>query len=706
MAPRTYATAVRPKVDRGRPAASAAPAKPRETATAVPAALDATLLASRPDDVLQLQRDAGNRAVTGLVSLQRAPAPAATKPKPKAKAKAPEIDGLVDLLGGFQSMAVAVVHHNGRGLAVMKFGNALNPQQRKLLSDVQRVLFLVQRGDKAQVKRGRGRWPALAEQLRAAVDRAKTLGGISSANLKMIADTIEVIGTDVVGRGAKGDDAAQANSSYVDFANGVGSLLNIINEHNYDYSSGVMPKNYKEMCAQQRAKLSKVEAGGGLNPVHRKLFERLRGALIFARTPGSASRGLAEWKAIAGDVFGTLDGAAAEAFGGLDKIPAFMADIGSKLFSSTVYLEAHIAALAKVDVKNPADPLHAEKVKTISQDLLVAKDLADKAIALTGAMTLDAAMKSAGISSELGGAIWDLAKSPGEILSKMEEYNKRGTFGKIVTIADMGDKMLTLRNAIYNVSLSAVKDFAERQGKAAVQAGVTEAIKRWESVGKWADDKLAVLGKVGKVAGVISLGVSAIKMIDAIAKGDWGAAIQEAGSTALGLGATAAGGAAGAAMFAGIGVILAAEAQAISGAAAMIRYCREVNVREAALDFIGKCEDAANLEAKALIANLKVLSDPSYTGDRNFVQQQLQKDSEWWHRHLLELEEQMGTKKPNTMGGRPELRKALGSEALKVLDSMPATTWEGAAEQIRTVFAGANKMAAFVVKTYPRTKAG
>lgn len=671
-------------------------------ATQMPAtaslARDPSLLVARPADVLQLQRDAGNQAVTSLLALQRAPAKAA-KPKP------PEINGLIDLFNGFQELAVSVVHHNGRGLAIVKFGPDLDAKQHKLLTDVQRVLYLVHAGNGAQKKRGRARWPALATQLRAAVERAKTLGGIPKGKLAHVADVIEVIGADVVGKGLKGDDVAQSTQSHADFANGVGALVNVINDAYYDFTSGVMPINYKEVSAKQRASLAKVQFAATLNPVQRKLLERLRAALTYARTPGSAKQGLAEWRAIADDVFGALGGAAAVTEGGVGAIHSSLADIGEKLVKGSVYLEAHHAALAKVDLKNPAEALQAEKVKAIAQELIAAKDVADKATALTGAASIDAAMKAAGISSEVGGVIWELAKNPGEIIGKLEDLNKRGALGKVVTIADLGDKMLALRNAIYTVSLSAVKEFATRQGKAALEAGLKEAVDRWAKVGQWADDKLAVVAKVGKVAGVISLAVSTVKMIDALANGNWGAAAQELVSTGLGWAATAAGGAAGAATIGGIGLILAAEAEAISGAAAMIRYCREQNVREAALDFIGKCQDAADIEAKALLANLKVLGDPSFTGDREFVMKQMNSDAEWWHRHLLELQDFMHTKRPNAMGGRPDLQAAMGPQALKVLGSMPAPTWEGAAEQIKTVFAGANAMAAWVVKNYPRTKA-
>lgn len=644
------------------------------------------------DGLLRLQRQAGNRAVSSLVSLQR------------KKASTPDVDSLLDLINGFQSLAVAAVHHNGRGIAVMAFGPNLTKPHRAALTSLQRVLFLVQRGDAAQVRRARARWPAIASQLRAAVEQAKA-AGFPKDKLSIVSMTIETLGTDYIGAGRKGDDVADSATSYVDFIRGVATLVDVVSDATYDFTAGVIPRNYDKLSAAQRTALARVQFSAALNPTHAKLLDRLRTALVFARTPGSAKQGLSHWNGVSTDVFDAIEQAGSFVSTDLATLRQGLRDIGEKLVKGSVYLEAHNAALAKIDLKNPAEAFEVERVKTLAQELMVAKDIADKAMNLTGAAAIDTALKAAGISSEVGGAIWDLAKNPGEIVAKLDDYKKRGVLGKLVTIADLGDKMLSVRNAVYQVSLSAVKEFAERQGKAAVAAGLTEAVKRWESVGKWAERHLGVLEKVGKVATVISVGVSAVKMIDAIIDGNWSAALQEAGSTTLGLAATAAGGAAGAATIGGIGLIIAAEAEAISGAAAMIRYCREQNVREAASDVINICEAAAAIEAKSLIADLQILADPTFTGDREFVQQRMAGHASYWRRHHLELQDLLATKRVNALGGQPRLQVAMGLPALGVLGSSPAPTWEGAAEQIRLVFAGANSLAAFVVKSYPRTKA-
>ena len=694
---KAHAVAVRPKPLATRPrAVSPGPARPLAGHP-----LDRPPTATRPEDVLQLQRDAGNAAVAQLVTAQRAPAATAAKPKGN------EFNDLADFLNGFQSLAVAAVHHNGRGLAVMKFGADLSAPNRKVLEGVQRVLFLVQRGDAAQIRRARSRWPALAAQLREAVARAKALG-VPKNTIAVFAATIETIGTDVIGRGAKGDDVASSPSSYADFAQGVSELVSLTTRHYYDFTAGVTPTNYKAVCAQQQDMLRRVQFAASLSPAQRKVIERLRRALVLARTPGSAKEGLSEWQAIAGDVWDALDQAQTMVSTNLGSVRSSLADIAEKLIKGSVYLEAHNAALEKVDLKNPGEAFEAEKIKVIAQDLAAAKDVADKAESLVGAATIDMAMKKVGVNSQLGSVIWDLAKGPGEVMSKLEAYEKRGVLGKLVTIADLGDKMLSLRNAVYQISFSAVKEFAEQQGKAAVTAGVKEAVERWGKVAKWASDKLEMVEKVGKVAGIIGLAVSAIKVIDAIANGDWGAAIQEVVNSGISWAAGAAGtigGAAGVATIGGIGIILAAQAEAISGAAAMIRYCKQANVREAALDFVHVCEKARDIEVRSLIADLKVLSDASFTGDREFVQARMTGHVGWWHRHLFEMQDLLNNSRPNHLGGRPDLKSAMGPVALGVLGSPPAANWEVMAEQIKVIFSGANSMSAYVVKNYPRASA-
>src|SRR6202000_2859878 len=134
-----------------------------------------------------------------------------------------------------------------------------------------------------------------------------------------------------------------------------------------------------------------------------------------------------------------------------------------------------------------------------------------------------------------------------------------------------------------------VKSFAAGRAESFAAEGATELAQNWAKTAEWAGERLEVLEKVKAAGTVITIAISAVKIISAISKGDWAGALKEAASTGLGLAVSAAAGTAGTAMLAGITVIVAAEMEGISGAAAMIRYAHESNQREAALDFHAPC---------------------------------------------------------------------------------------------------------------------
>lgn len=225
-------------------------------------------------------------------------------------------------------------------------------------------------------------------------------------------------------------------------------------------------------------------------------------------------------------------------------------------------------------------------------------------------------------------------------------------------------------------------------------------VKKWGSVDEWATKHLQVLDKVGRAAIVVGIAVSIIKIADAIDRGDYAAAFQEAVSAGLQAGAAVAGGVAGGAMFAAIGVVIAAQIEGISGAAAMIRYAREQNVKEAALDFIHVCEAAASIEARAMLADMKLLDDPDLQDQHADIQRRLESHLKYWNVHVARMRELYLTKRVNHLGGQPGLRGALGASATAALFAPPAATWEALGGQVRDVFVGANRMSKYVGEKY------
>lgn len=640
--------------------------------------------ASQHDHLLQLQRDAGNGAVCQLLAVQRKGAP--KKPKQPKN----EFDDVAQFLNGFSDLAVAATTGGARAVYGPKFGPDLSDDRRAVLERVRRV-FIKAQSNKAARKAAQAEWPRLVTQIMVGVEVGRRLG-VPARSLAVFVDNLDAVGDRYVKAKDNGADAKTATSSIDEFGAGVQALTDVIDQSWYDLTSGVVPKNIQDVNKQQQAALRAVKFGDGMSKRHRALLDQYRQALLSARDRGSAKLAHTIWKGIREDIAVTLDPKTQAHL--KDKV----SDIGKKLIEGGLYNEKHNAVREKVTLADPREGIAARQLEVVAKDLVVAKDVADKAIALGAGASMGAFFKAAGMSEDLGGAIWDLAKNPGEAAGKLDEFKKMGLLSRTATTADLLDKVLGLRQAIYSVSLNSVKHIAEREGKKALAKGAADMVAKWEGVGKWATKHLEVLDKVGRAAIVVGIVVSVVKVIDAIDRGDYAAAFQEAINAGLQAGAAVAGGMAGGALFAGIGVIIAAEMEGIAGAAAMIRYAREQNVKEAALDFIHVCEKAANIEVKSMLADMKLLGDPDLADQQDEIQKRLESHFLYWSRHVGELQTLYQKDRVNALGGQAALREAFGPLAGAALFADTPKTWEGLGHHIKLVFQGANSMSKYVGK--------
>jgi hypothetical protein len=512
---------------------------------------------------------------------------------------------------------------------------------------------------------------------------------------------------------------AESPEDYVDLLTGVQQLLKVATSEWYDMTSGVVPLNFQEVNSRQRKALGAIQFGGNLTPKHHDLLESLRTALILARTgsPGSAGQGLKLWKSLQPDVGIAFD--RAPTFVDVSDLPGLKKEldqVGEQLIGGSAYTEVHNQAREKVDLKAPDLVLQEEKFKEAAEDLETVKKLAEKAADMTKENVFNLALERAGVTGEMGKAILELAKAPHEVNERLEEFKKADLVGRSVSVADLADKLLGVRNAFVKVSCTVIRKFASGMVEKAVEETV---IKRWTHIAEWAGEKLEVLEKVEKVAGVISIAVSAIKVLDAIREGKWGKAFTEAATTGAGYlagvavkgsvaasGETSAGLAlGGAGMVAGAVVVVAALIEGLNGAAAMIHYCKKANIREAALSFVDQCVDAASIGAKDFIADVALLADPAAADQKSLVMADINSYVKYWQRDLLNMSKQVNDTRVVRLGGQPDLRDALGPEALHVLQTAGApATYQQMADQIRIIFEGANKMTEYVVKNYPRSE--
>lgn len=653
---------------------------------------------ARPDleHVLRLQRVVGNAAVCQMLGVQRE---AATAARPKSKHPKPpkqpksERNDVIDFLNGFQELAVAVDKRGARAAYGVTFGPDVSDERRATLERVRRVLIKSQGGTTAR-KAAQAEWPVLVTKLLAGVEAGRRLK-LPAAQLTVMVDNIDAVGDRWVRTGGMKTGTVDSVSQFTD---GVRQLAEVVDRTWYDLSDGVVPTDIVKVNASQRTALGAVTFGAGLSKRHLGLLEQLRTALILARTRGSAKEAVAIWKSVGADILVTLETQKA------GDTKNLLVDIGQKLINGGLYSEKHNAALDKVTLADPREGIAAGQLRAVVKDLIVAKDVADKAIALGAGASMGAFFKAAGMSEDLGGAIWDLARNPGEAAGKLEEFKKMGLLSRSATTADLLDKVLGLRQAVYSISLNSIKHIAEREGKKALAKGAADLVAKWKGVGEWAAKHLDVLDKVGRAAIVVGVAVSIIKIADAIDRGDYGAAFQEAVNAGLQAGAAVAGGAAGGAMFAGIGVVIAAQIEGIAGAAAMIRWAEERNMKEAALDFIHICEDAASIEAKAMLADMRLLDDQDLEDQHAAIRRRLVSHLQWWNRHVARMRALYLDDRPNAIGGQPGLKSALGPSAVGALFAGPAGTWPVLGEQVRDVFVGANKMSRYVGEKYAPTK--
>jgi len=715
-----------------------------------------------PTDVLALQRDAGNRAVAaamldvrsadleaksmpaepegaGYVGqdeplarvggpalafapvssrtrsssptaiVQRAPAAAGHQPQTQAKDR----NDIVDLLNGFEDLAGAAVNDGGRRLDTVHFGTDLSPAHRNLLERIQAALIQAQEKSADSRRAAIAAWPSLDGRMREAIDHARRLG-ISADFLATVTNNLSAIGEMQVHAPRHGASQVETPDDYVDLLNGINRLLYVLEQQSVDKTDAVVPVNIAETNQKQRADLGSVKFGEHLTPRHRDMLEKLRTAFILTRTdsPGSASGGLALWTSTQGDLRLALrrmskflvdkdDRSTLHFTDDIAEMQGKLNGIGRTLFAGGVYSEAHGVAVKETNLEAPDQVRQVERFKEAARELTEAEKLAAKGFQFAEEDAISAVL-SQDEFAQTGHEIFELVKAPGEIAEKLEKYKEQSRLGKAVTIAEIADKASAMARAILSLSTEIIKKFAEAQEKRLALLGLEKAAEEWGTVAKSMTKYADALKTIGKVATVITVVISVIRIADLISQGKIAEAASEAASTLGGLAAGLATGAAGAAMIGGIEIIVAAEIEGLRGAAAMIEWCKDQNVHSAAWSYVGTCQDAASIGAKDFVADTKLLGETADPTTKAMIEQKLTSYAKYWLRDLENLSNQVADTRAPQMGGQPDLVAALGAESLQILRSPEtwAGSWPAMAEQIRIIFAGANAMTKYVYEHY------
>ncbi len=195
-----------------------------------------------------------------------------------------------------------------------------------------------------------------------------------------------------------------------------------------------------------------------------------------------------------------------------------------------------------------------------------------------------------------------------------------------------------------------------------------------------------------------------VKFVDAIWHRKWGEAFKTGVETSADVIGGFATGAGGPAMVGGIEVVIAAEAEGLKGAVAMKEWAQKTSIRDAAWDFINICNNALDVGAKEFVANVKLRSDPAMKGEWAHIENELESYRKYWLRYVEQLSDQVNDTRTIKVGGQPGLKEALGEDVIQILQNPGwwATTWEATVHHMRVMFAGASRMAQYVVEHYPK----
>ncbi len=204
---------------------------------------------------------------------------------------------------------------------------------------------------------------------------------------------------------------------------------------------------------------------------------------------------------------------------------------------------------------------------------------------------------------------------------------------------------------------------------------------------------------------VVTVAVSAVKVVHYLIEGKIEEAAKEAVSTAIGVGAGMVAGAAGTAMFAGIAFGIEAEIEGLKGAAAMIAYCREENRKHGDRLLLPRDRRVQGGGQGLRGRSEGPGRNPEDRQEWPKAEANLASYARWWGICLKRLSGQMDHERKDVIGGQPEFLEALGPEAVNImLAGEPASTYEGIAKQVHTLLDGATMLSYHLAeKRRPRT---
>jgi hypothetical protein len=425
-----------------------------------------------------------------------------------------------------------------------------------------------------------------------------------------------------------------------------------------------------------------------LLPRHRALLGQLQSALKTIKTaPGSA---LSLWEAISPSFYSELRRGGIAGLNSDDLAgPLSQLDyLTHTLFQPGAYYEAKHEAREASDLESPDSAFEKEKVERAEQEFNTALQLLEMTKKLGSGFPHDA--KVAGAME-----LVEVAALRGGLEEKLEYARKHGI---AVTAADLAGKLLGATKGLVKVSGEIGEKIYEAKRAAAAARGAVAVAKQMEGQAKSFSKMAETAERIGKVGTALTLLGDYIRLVAALADGDYDAAMAAGLDLAtdaapLVFGADLAG------PLAVAVVVVKAELEAFRSAAAFIRYCKDENVRQAAGSFIDVCDRILKGAALDLVADCELLLDPTRQSLHQIAEQQAVKEGQRVAAAFTQLNSHVLSTEPLAIGAYRSVVQSLGQPALAAL-AMPFPDPLLAAQQCRDVFHGANAMAAYVRATY------
>jgi hypothetical protein len=216
-----------------------------------------------------------------------------------------------DLINDFQELTAAAVNRHGQGLQTYRLGRDLSPAHRDLLNDVRKILIDgLPRSPADKRQSAAADWRRISAKLQESLDEARKLN-ISGGGIAAAADDIPLIGEVYLGISPNGPSQMASGAAYKDALVAVKNLLDEfdkMSEASLDTQresvqgrpDATVNMATREINTRRREGLQAVKLGDHTLKRHRAVIEKLRQAMLLARSeaPGSAYKALTLWNSI------------------------------------------------------------------------------------------------------------------------------------------------------------------------------------------------------------------------------------------------------------------------------------------------------------------------------------------------------------------------------------------------------------------------